>query len=114
MGWILEPGQSTILHTLSAEGTIREVSSLPAGVSTRPALPADLAAGDELVLVRITEDAELDLELLRYLQEHGVEPGAALKVREATPFNALIVVDGPRGQVALGFPIATKLRVRRV
>jgi hypothetical protein len=51
MGWILEPGQSTILHTLSAEGTIREVSGLPAGVSTRPALPADLAAGDELALV---------------------------------------------------------------
>ena len=77
--------------------------------------PLDAArTGDELVLVRITEDAELDLELLRYLQEHGVEPGAPLKVREATPFNALIVVDGPRGQVALGFPIATKLRVRRV
>ena len=51
MGWILEPGQSTILHTLSAEGTIREVSGLPTGVSTRPALPVDLAAGDELALV---------------------------------------------------------------
>jgi len=51
MGWILEPGQSTILHTLSAEGTIREVSGLPTGVSTRPALPVDLAAGAELALV---------------------------------------------------------------
>ena len=77
--------------------------------------PLDEAkTGDELILVRITEDAELDLELLRYLQNHGVEPGAALKVREATQFNALIMVDGPQGQVALGFPIATKLRVRRV
>src|SRR5215831_1115138 len=51
MGWILEPGQSTVLHTLSADGTIREVSGLPTGVSTRPALPADIAAGDDLALV---------------------------------------------------------------
>jgi DtxR family Mn-dependent transcriptional regulator len=77
--------------------------------------PLDEArTGDSLVLLRITEDAELDLDLLRYLQEHDVEPGAAMTVREASPFNPLIVVDGPRHTVALGAPIAAKLRVRRI
>jgi DtxR family Mn-dependent transcriptional regulator len=70
--------------------------------------------GDELVIQRITEEAEQDLDLMKYLQEHGVEPGARMKVREATRFNALVVLEGPLGPVPLGFPVAAKLRARRV
>lgn len=70
--------------------------------------------GDELIIERITEEAEVDLQLMQYLQDHGVEPGARMRVREATPFNALVVLEGPRGPVPLGFPVAAKLRARRV
>jgi DtxR family transcriptional regulator, Mn-dependent transcriptional regulator len=70
--------------------------------------------GDELIIERITEEAEVDLQLMRYLQEHGVEPGARMKVREATRFNALVVLEGPMGPVPLGFPVAAKLRARRL
>jgi DtxR family Mn-dependent transcriptional regulator len=70
--------------------------------------------GDEVIIQRITEEAEEDLHLMKYLQEHGVEPGARMTVREATRFNALIVLEGPRGPVPLGFPVAAKLRARRV
>jgi DtxR family Mn-dependent transcriptional regulator len=77
--------------------------------------PLDEAeSGDDLIIQRITEEAEQDLQLMKYLQEHGVEPGARMKVREATRFNALVVLDGPRGPVPLGFPVAAKLRARRV
>lgn len=70
--------------------------------------------GDELIIQRITEEAEEDLQLMKYLQEHGVEPGARMTVREATRFNALVVLEGPRGPVPLGLPVAAKLRARRV
>jgi DtxR family Mn-dependent transcriptional regulator len=77
--------------------------------------PLDQAqTGDELVIQRITEEAEEDLQLMKYLQEHGVEPGAHMKVREATGFNALVVLEGPLGPIPLGFPVAARLRVRRV
>ena len=77
--------------------------------------PLDRAqTGDELLIERITEEAEEDPELMRYLQEHGVEPGARMRVREATAFNALIVLDGASGPVSLGFPVAAKLRARRL
>jgi DtxR family transcriptional regulator, Mn-dependent transcriptional regulator len=77
--------------------------------------PLDEAqTGDELVIQRITEEAEQDLQLMKYLQEHGVEPGARMTVREATRFNALVVLEGPHGPVPLGFPVAAKLRARRV
>jgi DtxR family transcriptional regulator, Mn-dependent transcriptional regulator len=77
--------------------------------------PLDEAGtGDELIIQRITEEAEQDLELMKYLQEHGVGPGARMRVREATRFNALIVLEGARGPVPLGFPVAAKLRACRV
>jgi DtxR family Mn-dependent transcriptional regulator len=77
--------------------------------------PLDEAkSGDDLVIQRITEEAEEDLALMAYLQEHGVEPGARMKVKEATTFNALIVLEGALGTVSLGFPVARMLRARRV
>ena len=77
--------------------------------------PLDQAqTGDELIIQRITEEAEVDLQLMKYLQEHGVEPGARMKVTEATRSVALMVLEGPRGPVSLGFPVAAKLRARRV
>jgi DtxR family transcriptional regulator, Mn-dependent transcriptional regulator len=78
-------------------------------------IPLDrVRSGDDLRIVRITEEAENDPHLMRYLQEHGVAPGARLRVREATSFNALVVLDGEQGSVALGFPVAAKLRVVRL
>jgi len=77
--------------------------------------PLDEArAGDSLTIQRITEEAEEDPELMKYLQEHGVEPGVHMQVREAANVNATVVLDGPRGPVSLGFGVASKLRARRV
>jgi DtxR family Mn-dependent transcriptional regulator len=77
--------------------------------------PLDQAeTGQELIIERITEEAEVDLQLMRYLQEHGVGPGARMKVHEASHFNGLLVLEGPEGQVPLGLQVAAKLRARRV
>jgi len=66
------------------------------------------------VIQRITEEAEEDLQLMKYLQEHGVEPGTRMTVREATPATAMLVLEGPAGPVPLGLPVAAKLRARQV
>jgi DtxR family transcriptional regulator, iron-dependent repressor len=77
--------------------------------------PLDQAVtGDELTIQRITEEAEEDLQLMRYLQDHGVGPGARMHVREATGFNGLLVLEGAQGPVPLGIPVAAKLRARKV
>jgi DtxR family Mn-dependent transcriptional regulator len=75
--------------------------------------PLDQAqTGDQLIIQRITEEAEVDLQLMRYLQEHGVAPGAHMQVLEASVFNGLLVLDGSEGQVPLGLQVAAKLRAR--
>jgi DtxR family Mn-dependent transcriptional regulator len=76
--------------------------------------PLDRAqSGDDLEIVRITEEAESDVDLMRYLQEHSVEPGMRVHVNEANGFNALVVLEGEKGTIALGFPAAAKIRARR-
>jgi len=77
--------------------------------------PLDSAhEGDELVIQRITEETEEDPQLMRYLQDHGVSPGARMRVQEAPTFNATVVLVGPYGPVSLGSAVAAKLRARRV
>jgi DtxR family Mn-dependent transcriptional regulator len=108
--------EARLLHALGNPTTCPHGNPIPGlGTLAPDEFPLDEArTGDELIIQRITEEAEEDLELMHYLQEHGVEPGARMKVREATSFNALVVLDGPHGPVPLGFPVAAKLRARRV
>ena len=78
--------------------------------------PLDEAqTGDDLVIQRITEEAEEDLQLMKYLQEHGVEPGARMSVREANALQRAGSSSMVRtARFSLGFPVAAKLRARRV
>ncbi len=104
--------ESRLLQVLGNPTTCPHGNPIPGlGSLVAGEFPLDRAeTGDELVIQRITEEAEMDPDLMRYLQEHGVEPGARMRVREATRFNALVVLEGERGTVALGQPAAAKLR----
>jgi DtxR family Mn-dependent transcriptional regulator len=108
--------EARLLQALGNPTTCPHGNPIPGlGSLASDEFPLDqVETGDELIIERITEEAEVDLQLMRYLQEHGVEPGARMKVREATRFNALVVLEGPMGPVPLGFPVAAKLRARRL
>lgn len=67
-----------------------------------------LAAGDEGIFVRVSD---ADPEMLRYLADHGVAPGAGFAVRERQPFGGpLFVVFGER-EHAIGGQLAAAMRV---
>jgi DtxR family transcriptional regulator, Mn-dependent transcriptional regulator len=108
--------EARLLQALGNPTTCPHGNPIPGlGTLAHDEFPLDEAqTGDELIIQRITEEAEEDLQLMKYLQEHGVEPGARMTVREATRFNALVVLEGPHGPVPLGFPVAAKLRARRL
>jgi DtxR family Mn-dependent transcriptional regulator len=108
--------EARLLHALGNPTTCPHGNPIPGlGTLATDEFPLDRAeTGDELIIQRITEEAEADPQLMKYLQEHGVAPGARMTVREATRFNALIVLEGEQGAVSLGSPVAAKLRARRV
>jgi DtxR family Mn-dependent transcriptional regulator len=69
---------------------------------------ADLQPGDEGVFVRVSDS---DPEMLRYLGERGVTPGARLEVVERQPFGGPLFVRFGSDIHPLGGALAEAMRV---
>jgi len=74
---------------------------------------ADTEPGDQVRLERVTEQVEVDLEALIYLDSHGFIPGAGAEVRSKAP-DGTITLDLDEGSIALGPALASQLYVARV
>jgi DtxR family transcriptional regulator, iron-dependent repressor len=107
--------EERLLAALGNPSTCPHGNPIPGlGTLAPDEFPLDRAqAGEEIILERITEEAELDLALMHHLQSHGLAPGARLRVARLEPFNRLMVLDGPQGEAVLGLDAAAKLRARR-
>lgn len=76
------------------------------------AKPLDqVAEGEQLRLLRITEEAESDLELMRYLERKGFLPGAVLTVTEISPLSGPITVSIGERSVSVGREVAAHVWV---
>jgi DtxR family Mn-dependent transcriptional regulator len=71
---------------------------------------SEARAGDDVTILRVTEEAEEDARLLTFLQEHDVRPGSVFAVREVAEHIGTMTLSGPRGGVTLGLSAAAKLR----
>jgi DtxR family Mn-dependent transcriptional regulator len=82
------------------------------GASLDPGLVSldHLAPGDCARLEFISEELEEDGDLLRYLETHGMKPGARLVVREVQPAGGVLVMETERGPVSLGLAVAARIR----
>jgi len=64
------------------------------------------SSNQRLIIKRIHELAEYSLELLTFLENKGLMPGADVTVREVLPFNQTIAVNIQGQVVILGFTVA--------
>ncbi len=71
----------------------------------------DMEVGARVRLERLTEDLELDLEVMKFFEENGLVPGAELKIAAAAPDGTLTLRIGRR-EPALGPHLADNLWVR--
>ncbi|NWJ48332.1 MAG: metal-dependent transcriptional regulator [Chloroflexi bacterium] len=68
--------------------------------------------GVKVVLLRITEEAEHEPGLLRYLQEHHLMPGVIFTVKSSSPFRETLSAMTEEGhEVTIGIKIASKIWV---
>lgn len=82
------------------------------GVPRKPTvLLTELSEGDVREVDGVMEDAEQDPELMRFLQQNGLVPGAKLRVTEVASYNSTVTVDVEGRQVVLGTPAASTVRV---
>lgn len=85
------------------------------GTGARPsphAFPlSEARAGQRVVIERIIEEAEDDLELMNYYERSGFVPRTPLEVIEVAPAAGLMTVEHDGQRVAVGLAAASKLRV---
>jgi Fe2+ transport system protein FeoA len=84
---------------------------MPAPEAHRPIPLNQAPAGHPFVVERITEEAEADRQLLRFLWESGIRPGSRIVVSEIAPYagTVSIVLDGRT--VTMGLSASNKIWV---
>jgi len=78
----------------------------PVGIPLSEAEPES-----DVTILRITEEAEEDAELLVYLEREGLVPGVRARVEEISRARDSVTFVGPRGQGSLGLRPASLIRV---
>ena len=78
---------------------------------------SEVGEGDDVTILRVTEEAEEDARLLTFLQDNGVRPGNAFRVTDVAEHIGTMTIrpiDEGRtaaGDVTLGLVAAAKLRI---
>lgn len=67
--------------------------------------------GQSVVVERIVEEAEDDLDLMNFYERSGLKPRTPLDVVDVSAAAGLITVAREGEQIAIGIPAASKLRV---
>ena len=111
---ISEEVEQRILAVLGDAATCPHGNPIP---GTGATIPTDLisldemTAGDQAELVRLTEDVELQTDVLRYFEEHGLMPGNHVRVVEVSPDGTMTLeVKGVKS--SLGPELADNMWVR--
>jgi hypothetical protein len=78
----------------------------PSGIALSEAEP-----DSDVTILRITEEAEEEAELLVYLEQQGLVPGVRAHVNEISKARDSLTFVGPRGQGSLGLRPASLIRV---
>jgi DtxR family transcriptional regulator, Mn-dependent transcriptional regulator len=105
--------EASIVKLLGNPTTCPHGSPIPGtGATLDPSWrPMDTFEVGERMTVRfISEELEEDLELLRYLDKHGLKPGQPVVVNDRVPSAGLLVLQVNGEDVSLGLPVASRMR----
>ncbi len=58
----------------------------------------EVEPGDEVVMARITEEAEADLDLLDYLERHKIGPGVHLAIMNVDRISGAVTARSHAGE----------------
>ncbi len=87
------------------------IPGMPAPEAHHPIPLSQAASGQILVVDRITEEAEADRQLLRFLWESGIRPGVRLTVVEVAPYAGTVSVKLEERTITMGLAASHKIWV---
>jgi DtxR family Mn-dependent transcriptional regulator len=103
-----------LAEMLGMPSTCPHGNPIPGMARAEPVEPFPLAQareGADVVVERITEEAEADKNLLEHLWRNDVRPGRRLRITEVAPWAGTITASGDGRTIALGLPAAAKIWV---
>jgi DtxR family Mn-dependent transcriptional regulator len=109
--------EASIVKLLGNPTTCPHGSPIPGtGATLDPAWrPMDtFEVGEKMTVRFISEELEEDLELLHYLDRHGLKPGQHVVVNDRVPSAGLLVLGVNGEDVSLGLPVASRMRAETV
>jgi Fe2+ transport system protein FeoA len=84
---------------------------MPAPEAHSPIPLGQAPAGHPFVVERITEEAEADRQLLRFLWESGIRPGSRIVVSEVAPYAGTVSILLEGRTITMGLSAANKIWV---
>lgn len=106
--------EARLVEILGDPGTCPHGNPIPGSASEAPAggqIPlAEAVTGSKVTLARISEQVELDMTALAYLDEHGFTPGATAVVASRGPDGTLLL-ELDSSTVAFGPDLSSNLYV---
>lgn len=112
---ISEETESALLDELGHPATCPHGNPLPGheeAVASWVALTS-LSPGDEVIIRRVHELVEQNHELMAFLEERSIMPGARARVTEVLPFNQTLTVEVQGLPSTLGFAAAQHIFAER-
>jgi DtxR family transcriptional regulator, iron-dependent repressor len=104
--------ESRLVEILGHPTTCPHGNPIPGagGVAPETIVLAETRQGDHVRLQRVTEQVEIDQDLLAYLSAHGFVPGTEATVTSRGP-DGTVILDIGDGTIALGPTLAQQLFV---
>jgi DtxR family Mn-dependent transcriptional regulator len=105
--------EARIMRLLNNPTTCPHGSPIPGtGATLDPSWVAmdQIDEGGRATIRFISEELEEDLDLLRYLEQHGLKPGQQITVAERVPSAKLLVLEAGEERVSLGLEVAARIR----
>ena len=101
--------EARLMELLGHPNTCPHGNPIPGLATLEPPRGTALSEADcpgDYHIVRVSEDAENDVELMAYIEQRNLKPGVTVRLVEREPFEGpvLIEVDGERH--SLGMPVA--------
>ena len=87
------------------------IPGLAAGEPPRGQALSMVEAPGEYAIVRVSEDAENEVELMAYIEERNLKPGTRLHWVERQPFEGPVVIDVDHERYTLGAHVAEAIFV---
>jgi len=73
---------------------------------------SEIVKGTTVDIVRISEEATLNLELMRFFQKHGILPEKIFLVKDVNLSAGTVTLEGKNGEVVIGTKAASTIWVK--